>query len=511
MRAASTKKSQKKANQSASKISLGEIPPQESEAMQKRAESLGFLNAEKVAQIKTYRKKVSDVLNKSWRSLAGATNSLSFYEGKRNNQAEWPLVADIPVVGRLFVPITQAVGHIVSTVILIMIVLLSFVQGKLLIPEKHRIIDGVYTDISTVIERHFPAFYYLFPQPPDRRVPAPSTGITEEQNRILAHSHVRKFHRDLINPKKLVRRNSFQVPNSHRLEEHHNDVEVVDDDFVRISETSMPPSFLKRIASNVSEDQAGIGNVKTKSINYDGRLAKMNVKYYVEYEGFTCETYHVTTADGFVLQLDRICPGPNMDKMSGPPVILMHGLFQSAGVWVSSGHHSFGFYLARNNYDVWLANNRTCSAESKEKHISLSWNDPEFWNWCLDDLAKYDIPAIVDAVRGHTGWHKVGFVGHSQGNSQMFLALSMDTSLNEKLSVFIALAPAVYMGSLLNAFPVNLLIGLEEKWFRRIFGINQFLPIMNPVQSLLPPNLVQILGYHMFHFLFDWFVRYFVN
>ncbi|KAI9331163.1 Alpha/Beta hydrolase protein [Obelidium mucronatum] len=237
----------------------------------------------------------------------------------------------------------------------------------------------------------------------------------------------------------------------------------------------------------------------------------MNVRYYIELEGFRCETYHVTTRDGFILQLERVLPGPGMDQSiplsQKPPIILMHGLFQSAGVWVTSRRSSFAFYLADNNYDVWLANNRTCCREAKKQHVFLSENETAFWDWSLDDLALYDVPACVEGVRRFTGWEKVAYVGHSQGNAQVFImfhALSLDSTLNDKLSCFIALAPAVYIGPLLDAFPVNGLLACTSRTHRLIFGVNQFLPIMTIIQKIVSPHVMMTLSYHMFHFLFDW-------
>ncbi|KAJ3116862.1 Cytoplasmic GTPase/eEF2-like protein (ribosomal biogenesis) [Physocladia obscura] len=421
---------------------------------------------------------VTSITNNNFVVLGRNSQHISFAEtrsqmNKAGITAEiWPRLVPI----NFFLPLTQTIAHVASSLIMAVLVLISFVQ-----------------DISTLIERYFPAFYYLFPQPPERKLPSPTTGITDEQNRILAHSHVRKFHRELVNPRVIMRRNSLQhlkqetpiIPQ----EEFHNDVEVVDDNVTALkSVRGAPPSFLKRIASIVavpSSHVSAIINGKTKIKNKaDNRIPKMNTRAYIEAAGYKCQTYSVTTNDGFVLQLDRILPGSKtpaelVPQSLKPPVILMHGLFQSGGVWVTSGQKSFAFYLVENNYDVWVANNRVCCFEAPTQHISLSASDPEFWNWSLDELAQYDIPAIIEGVRRFTGWSKVGYVGHSQGNAQMFLALSLNPLLNEKLSVFIALAPAVYIGPLLDAFPLDLLINLDEWWFRAIFGVNQFLPAMS--------------------------------
>ncbi|KAI8610096.1 Alpha/Beta hydrolase protein [Chytriomyces sp. MP71] len=307
---------------------------------------------------------------------------------------------------------------------------------------------------------------------------------------------------------------------------------VVDDATTKIpAPITRPPSFLKRIASYTNQRAKGITSPLRRTPSKaphklditkenDYRRPSQNVRYYIEKEGFRCDSHNVTTRDGFILRLERILPGPNHGKYmvaalmgstdqstptrEKPPIILMHGMFQSAGVWVTSGRKSFAFYLAENGYDVWVANNRTACQEAEKQHVFLQSNEAEFWNWCLDDLAGYDVPAVIEGVRQWTGWEKVGYIGHSQGNAQMFMALKIDPSLNSKLSCFVALAPAVYIGPLLDAFPVNQLVQLPTATHRTVFGTKQFLPIMTFVQKFIPAELMSALSYHMFHFLFDW-------
>jgi alpha-beta hydrolase superfamily lysophospholipase len=87
---------------------------------------------------------------------------------------------------------------------------------------------------------------------------------------------------------------------------------------------------------------------------------------------------------------------------------------------------------------------------------------------------------------------------------QLFMALSYTPSLSYKISVFVALAPAVYLGSLLQKFPVSLLINCPPRLYRSLFGIKSFLPLMSTCQNYLPPFVFMSLAYHMFHYLFAW-------
>jgi pimeloyl-ACP methyl ester carboxylesterase len=55
--------------------------------------------------------------------------------------------------------------------------------------------------------------------------------------------------------------------------------------------------------------------------------------------------------------------------------------------------------------------------------------------------------ALVPTNRA-TGHEKVVFVGHSQGNAQAFVGLSRNPQVAEKIELFVALAPAFYIGRL---------------------------------------------------------------
>ena len=56
-----------------------------------------------------------------------------------------------------------------------------------------------------------------------------------------------------------------------------------------------------------------------------------------------------------------------------------------------------------------------------------------------------DLPAMIDYVRDATGVPKMSYIGHSQGSTQMFLALGLDKTgyWKERINLFIATAPAI--------------------------------------------------------------------
>jgi len=76
-----------------------------------------------------------------------------------------------------------------------------------------------------------------------------------------------------------------------------------------------------------------------------------------------------------------------------------------------------------------------------QRHSTLSNSSPAFWDFCIDDLASSDIPSFVSYILSHTGQPKLSYIGFSQGSAQCLAALSANKELNNKLEVFVALAP----------------------------------------------------------------------
>lgn len=255
-----------------------------------------------------------------------------------------------------------------------------------------------------------------------------------------------------------------------------------------------------------------------------------DARYYARRVGLEMEKFKVQTEDGFVIDLWHVYdpteqrPSTTQEKKEhGPeifksesngrqhilegqkryPVLLIHGLLQSAGAYCCNDDDSLAFYLHKAGYDVWLGNNR-CGFNPQ--HTLLKYMDPRMWAWNIRQMGVMDLPALTSRVLSETGFSKLGLVAHSQGTTQTFVALAKEQrpDLGEKISVFCALAPAVYAGPLIGKMYFKFMRVISPAMFRIFFGIHAFIPLMMNAHAVLPAKLYGFMGYKVFGFLFNW-------
>ncbi|TQW00419.1 hypothetical protein V2A60_001502 [Cordyceps javanica] len=251
-----------------------------------------------------------------------------------------------------------------------------------------------------------------------------------------------------------------------------------------------------------------------------------DVAYYARRVGLDVEKIKVKTEDGFLIDLWHVydpseyttAKEPSADRhvfqeskmrLKSPgakrkaPVLLLHGLLQSSGAYCCNDDESMAFWLCKAGYDVWLGNNR-CGLEPR--HEVLRTDDPRLWCWNLTQMGAFDLSALIDRVLLDTGFPKLGLVCHSQGTAQTFVALAKEQrpELGDKISVFCALAPAVYAGPLINKAYFRFMRLLSPVLFRLVFGIHAFIPFMMRMHGLVPPTMYGWLGYKVFAYLFGW-------
>ncbi|XP_042877823.1 LOW QUALITY PROTEIN: lipase lipl-4-like [Penaeus japonicus] len=142
--------------------------------------------------------------------------------------------------------------------------------------------------------------------------------------------------------------------------------------------------------------------------------------------GYPVEVRHVTTEDGYTLELHRIPHGVSSRARSpplGPVALLYHGLYGSSADWIlNTADEALAYIMADAGYDVWLANAR--GNTYSRAHRTLDPKDIEFWDFSWDQIADHDLPAIIDYVLRTTGKKDLFYVGFSMGTTVFFAMLS---------------------------------------------------------------------------------------
>ena len=140
----------------------------------------------------------------------------------------------------------------------------------------------------------------------------------------------------------------------------------------------------------------------------------------IERRGYLFEQHQIITDDGYILTAFRV-PGKRSEKAGEvlrQPVIMQHGLVDDGGTWFfNNATLDLSLELVNLGYDVWATNNRGTAYSNK--HVNWTVNDKEFWNFTMNEMGKYDVPANVKYVLSHAqgNFDQVIWFGHSQGTA----------------------------------------------------------------------------------------------
>lgn len=265
----------------------------------------------------------------------------------------------------------------------------------------------------------------------------------------------------------------------------------------------------------------------------DPNLERGTIEY-IESMGYRAEGHFVTTPDGYVLGLHRIPPVNNLvggDGATSPrlsllpisppplnpphspnptlspkphlhPVLIIHGFMQSSEAFAirERAADSLPLVLAEAGYDVWLGNNR--GNKYSHKHILKKPTHDDFWDYSLDDLARCDLPSMVDYILAQTSAKSLTLIGFSQGTAQSFAFLSNPIT-SSKVNLFIALAPVSVPRGFANPI-VDSLARSRPDFIFLLLGKRQLLPSTLFWRSLLPRDkFVTIIDFAL-KFLFGW-------
>ena len=168
--------------------------------------------------------------------------------------------------------------------------------------------------------------------------------------------------------------------------------------------------------------------------------SNFDYKAYIEGFGYTLETYEVTTEDDYINTVWHLVKNSPTSNASSKVVFFQHGLLDTAWTWFQLKENSIPFLLANEGHDVWLGNSRGNIFSFKHKTFDPSDINGKYWDFCMDEKAKYDIPAFVSFVKQKTGAKKISYIGHSQGTTIFLMKYMSDpTWIEANVENFVAL------------------------------------------------------------------------
>lgn len=291
--------------------------------------------------------------------------------------------------------------------------------------------------------------------------------------------------------------------------------------FIRIITLGLPQPVIricyntsKKLFNRLSSNKSKQARAQKKSISHSVATCADFTELCALF-GFYAEEHVVQTGDGYLLGLHRlpfakgeepgtarVNAGPG--SIGKPVVYLHHGLLMNSEVWVclTEEERCLPFALVNQGYDVWLGNNR--GNKYSKKSTQFSPTSPRFWNFSMDEFAFYDIPDTIDYILNTTSQPTLSYIGFSQGTAQAFATLSIHPGLNDKVNVFIALAPAMSPAGLNNGIVDSLVKASPDVLFLA-FGRKSILSSATMWQSILyPPIFVRLIDMSL-GFLFAWY------
>lgn len=162
-----------------------------------------------------------------------------------------------------------------------------------------------------------------------------------------------------------------------------------------------------------------------------------------------CTDGSAYTADGWRLGVRHLRPAhPDPNKL---PVVLCHGLGLNGTFWtITDEHEHLPAQLQAKGYEVFIFDFRGSGESARVGRVGrfngFLRETPLLeigeGSWNVDEIARYDVPAVLDYVKNTTGSDRVNWVGHSLGGMLMFAFLEMSPD-RDRIANFVAMGATI--------------------------------------------------------------------
>ena len=191
-------------------------------------------------------------------------------------------------------------------------------------------------------------------------------------------------------------------------------------------------------------------------------------KSYITNLNLNLEEVEIITEDRYINTIWILTSKDRLNR-NGESLVLQHGLLDGAFTWLILGQDSLAKKLCEEGYIVYLPYVRGTQFSRSHLDYDSSLNS-EYWEFSFDEIAQYDLPAVINYIKERDKVEKVTYIGHSQGTLIYFLSYMNNPEFLEKnIKKYVALGTVPNVN---NA--THFLIKLFEK-----SGILNLIPIQN--------------------------------
>ena len=211
----------------------------------------------------------------------------------------------------------------------------------------------------------------------------------------------------------------------------------------------------------------------TKTEDYRSFISNLNLNL---------EEASIVTKDRYINSIWVLTSNDPWNR-NGKSVILQHGLLDGSWTWLILGQDSLAKKLCDEGYRVYLPNSRGTQFSRSHLDFDSSLNS-DYWNFSFDQIAEFDLPAIINYIKERDQVEQVYYIGHSQGTLIYFLAYINNPEFMEKnIKKFVALGTVPNV----NNAPHFLIKLFQKIKILNIYPFKNFLAFPKEIGRVIAP------------------------